>query len=152
GLARHRLDAGAENLDVERAGVERKPDRRPGEVRYSRHRQPGRAGQLEIISEREIEEIELHQRRRVAEELDVALGERANGKKARPLDPRPDDPDGDARNEAHRHQAERSEKAIEKTRAVERVIENREIDSGGLMDRPEPLPQRIEIDHSLRFP
>src|SRR5262249_40600104 len=90
--------------------------------------------------------------RRVAEELDVALGERAHRQKPRALDPRTDDPDGDARDEANRHQAERGEKATEKTRAVERVIKDGEIDSGGLMERPEPLPQRMEVDHALRFP
>ena len=76
-LARHRLDAGAEDLDVERARVERQADRRPGEVRHDRHRHAGAGGDLQVRAEREIEEIELHQRRRVAEELDVALRDEA---------------------------------------------------------------------------
>ena len=70
----HRLDAGAEDLDVERAGKERQRNDRPADVGDNRHLQPavGRIGRGEL-AQREVEEQQLDQRRRVAEELDVAL-------------------------------------------------------------------------------
>src|SRR4029077_21056322 len=144
-FARHRLDAGAEGLDVGRAGVEREADRRPGEVRHDRHRDAVAGGDLQVRAEREIEEIKLHQRRRIAEELYVALRDQAQHAQPRALDPRADHADDDAGDEAHRHQADRGEEAVEEARTVERVVEDGELEAAVLVKNPDPVPEGLEI-------
>jgi hypothetical protein len=48
GLLWYRLDAGAKNLHIERAGIERQADRGPGEVRDDRNLDPRRIGHPQV--------------------------------------------------------------------------------------------------------
>src|SRR5262249_1354217 len=86
--------------------------------------------------------------RRIAEELDVALRDETQQLEPRALDPGADHADDNARNETHRHQANGGEEAVEETRAVERVVEDGELDAGGLVENPEPVPEGREVDHA----
>ncbi len=69
----HRLDAGAEDLDVEGAGEQRQRDDRPTDVADQwLARSIGRLHRRQHGADAEIEEKDLHQRRRVAEHRDEA--------------------------------------------------------------------------------
>mgnify|MGYP001570041896 CR=1 FL=1 len=85
----------------------------------------GAGGDLQVGAEREVEEIELHQRRRVAEELDIAMRDEPQHAQPRTLDPCAGDADDDARDEAQSHQPDRRQEARQEACAVERVVENR---------------------------
>jgi hypothetical protein len=67
---RYRLDTRAEDLDVEGAGEQRERDDRPPDAGEKRAAAGERA---ERGADAEVEEKELDQRRRVAEQLDIAL-------------------------------------------------------------------------------
>src|SRR5207249_2870734 len=94
-----------------------------------------------------IEKVELHQRRRIAEELDIDLRDGAQNLEPRSLHPGTHDSDRNTAQEAKRHQADRSEEAAEKARPIEGVIEDRELDPGGRMEHAEPVPDRLKVHH-----
>ena len=146
---RHRFNAGAENLDIEGAGPERQAYRCPGEIRNQRRGDAVGGRHAQIGAEPEIKEIELDERRRIAEELDIALRRQPQHAQPRALNPRADHADDDAADDADRHQANRSEKSVEETGAVERVVKDRQIDSGRIVKRPEPIPDRLQV-HQIR--
>ena len=91
---------------------------------------------------------QLNERRGVAEQLNIALGGKPQQAQARPLDPGADDADDDAQHQAKAHQPDRRQKSIKVTRAIERVIEDRELDSGRLMQQTEPIPKWLKAPHS----
>src|SRR3546814_20985010 len=120
---RHRLDAGPENLDVEGPGEEGQRNRRPGEVVEQRF--PEAIFVLrrrQQAAEGEVEEVELHQRRRIAEELDVALHDASGPGEARSLEPGDDDADDEGEAEADKRQPDRRQERSEERRVGKECV------------------------------
>ena len=59
------------------------------------------------------------------------------------LKPGANDSDQHARNDADRRQPERHQKAADKAATIERIVKDREIDSGRIVQRTEPIPERL---------
>ena len=131
---RHGLDAGAEDFDVEGAPEAAERENGPSE----------RADERLVISphvdlrgegsEAEIEEEELDEGGRIAEELDVAGDEGAQDPGFRALGPCADNADDDRERRAGHHQLERGDDPLDEARELEGIVEEDEIDAGRLVE------------------
>ena len=138
------LDAGAEDLDVEGAGKQRQRDDRPLHVGDHRDQGAGAVGHArQQVAEAEIEEIDLHQRRGVAEERDEAGDDAADPDELGALQPRAGDADQDGQDDGDDRQLERQEEALDHAGAVEIVVDEDEIDAGPLVEVAEPVVDRL---------
>ena len=108
----------------------------------------GQAWQLR--PEREIEEVHLHQRRRVAEELDVALHQRLEQAQAAALQPGADDADEDAEHDAHDRELHRRPHAANEARTLEAVVEMNEVDAVGVMQAAQAFPEGVHAVARVR--
>src|ERR1051326_8547701 len=97
----------------------------------------------DVGAEGEIEEIELDERWSVAEELDIGLHGEPQRPKARALQPGAHDAYPHAQDQAEAHEPYRGQKTVEEARAVEGVVKDRQLDSGCLVEHPEPVPERL---------
>jgi hypothetical protein len=87
----------------------------------------------------EVEEQQLHQRRRVAEELDVALHHRPNERRAYPLQPGAEHANDDAQNDADDRDVEGRPQTEEEAIAVVDVVEDREVQPVGVVEPAEEI-------------
>ena len=128
GRLRDRLDPGPEDLDVEGPGEERERDDRPAHVGDDGDLEPAvrRIGGGEL-TEREVEEEELDEGRRIAEELDVPLNDRADRRAPRALQPRARHPDHHAQDDARHRELEGHPDPLPDPGRLHRVVEVDEV-------------------------
>src|SRR6185437_9725699 len=67
----------------------------------------------------------------------------ARDAQARALDPGADDPDHHGEDDANDRQLDGHPEAAREAAAIERVVEDRQIDAGGFVQPPEPVPDEL---------
>src|SRR6185437_6634300 len=75
--------------------------------------------------------------------LDVPVDDVAHEAQARALQPCAADADQHAQDNADRGELERRQESADEARAIERIVEDREIDSGRIAEPPEPVPETL---------
>jgi hypothetical protein len=93
------------------------------------------------VADPEVKEVNLHERRRVAEELDVPIDDLAREIQAGALQPCADDADQDRQHNAREGEFQRGKEAADEPLAVERVVENRQVDAGRIVEPAEPVEE-----------